>query len=201
MMGTIYLITASLIWGVLHSVLASHTFKHQLRLWFGSMVYFRIYRLSYNLFAIASLFPIALILVTFPDQTLYSIPAPWVYLTSLGQGLAVIALIAGVMQTGPLEFAGLSQLSSSYADLPPAGLVVSGLYAYVRHPLYSAGLMFIWLTPEMSINRLVLWIVFSVYIIIGAYFEERKLLIDFGSAYLEYRARTPMLIPLLRKQA
>jgi protein-S-isoprenylcysteine O-methyltransferase Ste14 len=37
--------------------------------------------------------------------------------------------------------------------------------------------------------------VFSVYIIVGAWFEERKLLRDFGSAYAEYKSKTPMLIP------
>ena len=138
-------------------------------------------------------------LVTFPDKMLYSLTAPWVYFTSVLQALSVFALIAGVMQTGPMEFAGLAQLFPSYTELPPSGLVVNGLYAHVRHPLYTAGLVFIWLTPEMSLNRLVLWSVFSLYILIGVYFEERKLLKDFGNEYADYQARTPMLIPFLRK--
>jgi len=80
-------------------------------------------------------------------------------------------------------------------------LVVDGLYAHVRHPLYSAGLVFIWLSPEMSVNRLVLWLILSSYIVIGAYFEERKLLTDFGTAYAEYKVRTPMLIPSWRRNS
>jgi len=86
-------------------------------------------------------------------------------------------------------------LRPSYGDSKPADLVTTGLYGYVRHPLYSAGLVFIWFSPEMTVNRLVLWIVFSFYLLIGAWFEERKLLRDFGSTYAEYKARTPMLIP------
>ena len=199
-MGTIYIIIASILWGLLHSIVASHGFKHLIRKLFGPQAFYRFYRLAYNLFALATFFPIILLLTAFPDRLLYSIPAPWMVVMMIAQGVAFFALIAGVMQTGPLEFAGLAQLSPAYGDMKPAGLVVDGLYAYVRHPLYTAGLVFIWLSPEMSVNRLVLWIVFSVYIIIGAYFEEQKLLKDFGSEYVEYKAKTPMLIPSLRKK-
>lgn len=197
LMGTLYLVGASVLWGVVHSILASHGFKHLVRQAAGSAAYFQLYRFSYNLFAVASLFPIVAMLAQFPDRLLYAIPAPWVYLTSIIQGLAVFALIAGVMQTGLLEFAGLAQLSPSYGDSKPAELVTGGVYAYVRHPLYTASLIFIWFSPEMTVNRLALWSIFSIYTIIGALFEERKLLKDFGSVYAEYKAKTPMLIPFI----
>ena len=195
MTGTLYLIGASVLWGVVHSILASHGFKHLVRQAMGAAAFFQLYRFAYNLFSFASLFPIALMLFVFPDRLLYAIPEPWNYLTTVIQGLAVFALIAGVMQTGPLEFAGLAQLMPSYGESKPAELVTGGLYAYVRHPLYTAGLIFIWFSSEMTVNRLVLWAVFTVYIVIGAFFEERKLLKDFGSVYAEYKSRTPMLIP------
>jgi len=201
MMGIIYIVFASVLWGFVHSFLASHSFKHFLRTLVGVPVFSRLYRFSYNVFSLASFFPILLMLVTFPDQQLYSIQSPWVYAMTIVQGLAAFAMIAGVMQTGPLEFAGLAQLSSNYEESPSAHLVVSGLYAYVRHPLYTAGLAFIWFSPEMSLNRLVLWIILTVYIFIGAFFEERKLMKDFGVSYAEYKARTPMLIPSWRRRA
>jgi len=199
MMGTIYLVIASVIWGLVHSLLASHGFKRVLRSIFGASAYHQLYRLSYNLFAVASFFPVMLMLLTFPDRQLYSIPAPWVYLTAIVQDLAVFALIAGVMQTGPMEFIGLAQLSPYYIESQPTRLVTDGLYAYIRHPLYTAGLIFIWFSPDMTLNRLVLWVILSLYILIGAYFEERKLLNDFGVEYAEYKAKTPMLIPGLSK--
>jgi len=195
MTGTLYLIGASIVWGVVHSILASHGFKRMVRRAVGTFAFYRLYRLAYNVFSFASLFPIAVLLFTLPDKTLYSIPEPWVYLTTIIQGLAAFALIAGVMQTGPMEFMGFSQLMPSYGDSKPTELVTSGLYSYIRHPLYSAGLLFIWLSPAMTVNRLALWIVFSAYIIIGAWFEERKLFTDFGQAYVEYKSKTPMLFP------
>lgn len=196
-MGTIYILIASIIWGLVHSWLASHWFKKFVRKLAGGFAFSRFYRFSYNLFAFASLIPVVLLLMVVPDKPVYSIPAPWIYLTTIIQGLAAFALIAGVVQTGVWEFVGLAQLSSDYQEATPARLVVDGLYRYVRHPLYTAGLIFIWLTPDMTMNRLVLWLVFSIYILIGAYFEERKLLVDFGQVYLDYQARTPMIIPKL----
>jgi len=90
-------------------------------------------------------------------------------------------------------------LSPYYIESQPTRLVTDGLYAYIRHPLYIAGLIFIWFSPDMTLNRLVLWVILSLYILIGAYFEERKLLNDFGVEYAEYKAKTPMLIPGLSK--
>ncbi len=196
-MGTLYLVVASILWGVIHSWLASHGVKQALRNWFG-LAFERTYRLSYNVFALASLFPVVMMLAVFPDRPLYAIPEPWVYVTTILQGLAGIALIVGVMQTGPWEFAGLAQLTTRGDPQPPA-LVTDGLYAYVRHPLYSAGLVFLWLTPAMTVNRLALWLIFSLYLLIGAYFEEKKLLKDFGASYADYRLRTPMFIPRLKR--
>jgi len=77
-------------------------------------------------------------------------------------------------------------------------MVTNGLYRYVRHPLYTAGLVIIWLIPLMTYNLLALILGLTIYIFVGAYFEERKLLLEFGDVYAEYRQRTPMLVPRIR---
>ena len=50
----------------------------------------------------------------------------------------------------------------------------------------------------MSANMLVLYISMTVYILIGAHFEERKLLREFGEDYARYKENTPMLLPRLK---
>ena len=192
--GTIYLIFASILWGVVHSLLASHSVKTVLRRIAGGLAFDRLYRFSYNIFALCSFYPIAIMLYTFPDRPLYSIPSPWIYLTVIVQAIAAIVLISAVVQTGPAEFIGWEQLSGTGESKPPV-LMTDGWYAYVRHPLYAGILVFGWLIPEMTVNRLALLIVFTLYIMVGAWFEERKLLKDFAPAYAEYKARVPMLIP------
>lgn len=198
-MGTIYLICASVLWGLVHSTLASHTVKGALRRLAGAPAFDRIYRFSYNVFAAASFYPIAVMLYTFADQPLYKIPSPWVYLTIAIQALAAMMLISTVVQTGVAEFLGLEQLYQTGENNPPR-LITDGWYAWVRHPLYLGILVFAWLIPEMTVNRLVLLATFTLYILIGAWFEERKLLKDFGPAYAEYKTRVPMLFPKIVNQ-
>jgi len=153
----------------------------------------RFYRLAYNIFSAVSFAPILLLMAILPDQVLYRIPAPWVYLSLAGQVGAAVLLVVGLLQTDPLSFVGLRQLFEEKER--PSQLVTHGLYRWVRHPLYSAGLLFIWLAPLMSQNSLTVVIAATVYIVVGALFEERKLEREFGAAYAEYKAVTPMLIP------
>ena len=67
----------------------------------------------------------------------------------------------------------------------------------VRHPLYTFSLLFLWLTPVMTRNLALLYGALTVYILIGAVFEERKLLRIFGQEYADYRGKTPFIIPYL----
>jgi protein-S-isoprenylcysteine O-methyltransferase Ste14 len=121
--------------------------------------------------------------------------------TLLLQGLAGLGLLRGVAETGAIDFLGLRQISQPEALTAPskqARLVVSGMYRYVRHPLYTFSMVIIWLMPVVSWNTLALMIGASLYLIIGTYFEERKLLHEFGASYAEYSRRTPMFIPGLK---
>ena len=198
MLGTIYLVAASATWGLLHSILASHAAKDAIRRITGPIAFNRLYRFSYNFFALASFFPILIMLQVYPDRPLYTIPSPWIYLTVVLQGLATVIAIATLVQTDPFEFLGLKQLTETFESKPPV-LVTDGWYARVRHPLYVTAFVLVWLTSEMTVNRLALYIVLTLYLWIGAYFEERKLLKDFGQAYADYKVRVPMFLPRFRK--
>jgi len=155
----------------------------------------RYYRFAYNVFSVLSFAPILILMAFLSDRMLYQIPAPWIYFFLAGQIGAAIMLIVGVLQTDTLSFIGLRQLIEK--EERSSQLVTKGLYRWIRHPLYTAGLLFIWLTPVMSLNSLILFVALTIYIIVGANFEERKLEREFGSAYIKYKAMTPMLIPRL----
>ena len=193
------IIFAVLIYGGVHSWLASLGIKEVLQRLFGKAAE-RGYRLLYNLIAIVTLLPVLVLPVALVDESLYHISLPWMGLSVAGQIVAVLVLLAGVIQTGPLTFLGLCQLVGCEGETPPR-LVVTGLYRWARHPLYSAGLVFIWLMPVMTWNLLALNLGITAYILVGAMFEERKLVAEFGQVYQEYRQRTPMLVPGLRFRA
>jgi protein-S-isoprenylcysteine O-methyltransferase Ste14 len=135
-------------------------------------------------------------MLSLPDRALYSIPAPWKYIFWAGQAAAAVLLLVGVLETDGFHFAGLRQVfNQPNAEASPSKLVKSGLYRFVRHPLYTAGLLFMWLTTNVSMNTFIVFIGLTVYILIGAWFEERKLVREFGEEYIKYRRKTPMLIP------
>jgi methanethiol S-methyltransferase len=71
------------------------------------------------------------------------------------------------------------------------------LYKVVRHPLYIGWLMIFWAAPVMTAAHLLFALATTAYILIAIRFEERDLVSAFGNTYVDYRARTPMLIPRL----
>jgi protein-S-isoprenylcysteine O-methyltransferase Ste14 len=179
------------VWGILHSWLASLRFKSFIRRRLGDR-FMKFYRLLYNIFALVSIVPVLYLMVSLPDQTLYQIRAPWSYLMRAGQAFSVLFLFIAVLQTDLLSFVGLRQFGK---EEKPGSLVTGGLYRSVRHPLYTFSLLILWLSPSMSINMFVVYTALTIYVLIGIMFEERKLLREFGRAYADYKASTPMLLP------
>jgi len=49
--------------------------------------------------------------------------------------------------------------------------------------------------PDLSLDRLLFNVLWSVWIVLGAYFEERDLVADFGEEYRQYQKSVPMLMP------
>ncbi|MEW6405766.1 MAG: DUF1295 domain-containing protein, partial [Chloroflexota bacterium] len=164
----LYLTSSIALWGIVHSILASLSAKELFRKTFGGRI-MGLYRLGFNIFSVLSFLPIVYLIVTLSDQPLYSVPAPWSYLMLAGQGLSALLLLVGILQTDTLSFMGLSQLWES--EEKPSKLVTSGLYRYVRHPLYTFGLLFIWLSPSVSVNSFIVYVAATIYTIVGAYFE------------------------------
>ncbi|MEW6285906.1 MAG: isoprenylcysteine carboxylmethyltransferase family protein [Chloroflexota bacterium] len=189
-----WLLLAIALWGVVHSLTASLGFKSFLHRALGGG-FMRTYRLLYNIFSAVSFAPILYLMLILPDRGLYQIPSPWSFFMLAGQALSVILLGVAVLQTDTLSFIGLKQL---FEEEQPGRLVTNGFYRYMRHPLYTFGLLILWLSPNVTVNRFVVYLALTAYILIGAYFEERKLLREFGQAYAEYKSVTPMLIPRLR---
>jgi len=190
-----WLIFVIILWGVVHSLLASLGFKEFLRRALGEG-FMKFYRLLYNMFAVISIVPVLYLMVSLPDKILYEVPSPWSYLMLAGQGTSLLLLVIAVMQTDVLSFVGLRQLIE---EEKKGSLVISGLYRFVRHPLYTFSLLILWFSPSVSLNSFVVYVALTAYVLIGIFFEERKLLREFGQQYANYRSVTPMLIPGLSK--
>jgi protein-S-isoprenylcysteine O-methyltransferase Ste14 len=93
-----------------------------------------------------------------------------------------------------LELFGLRQAFGQAS--PAAHFRTPFLYRWVRHPLYLGILLGLWSAPVMSVSRLILSSLFTLYILVGVRHEERDLVRLFGDDYRRYQASVPLLLPL-----
>jgi protein-S-isoprenylcysteine O-methyltransferase Ste14 len=92
---------------------------------------------------------------------------------------------------------GLRQVWKFFRGVPyrPLKFVTPGPYKLVRHPLYVGWFCAFWFTPTMTAAHLVFALATSTYILVAIRLEERDLVDIHGEEYLNYRSKTPMLIP------
>jgi protein-S-isoprenylcysteine O-methyltransferase Ste14 len=78
-------------------------------------------------------------------------------------------------------------------------LVSVGLFAYIRHPLYSSLLFLGWgvFFKQPSWAGICLAVVATVFLTLTAKIEERENIAYFGDSYQTYMHRTKMFIPFL----
>lgn len=96
---------------------------------------------------------------------------------------------------------GLRQAWSACRAARPERLLVVGPYRYVRHPLMTCLLAFLWLQPVMPSTLALFSGGLTAYLFVGLIFEERDLLRRFHPAYAAYRRRVPALFPWRRPAA
>ncbi len=194
-MSAVIIITYAAAYAVIHSWLASQGVKDWTHRKCGRSTD-RWYRLAYNAIACVMLLPFVLLFVWLPDRTLYSLPSPWRWFALLVQGTAAVGVIYGVWITDGWHFLGLRQILSADCPAPcRPPLAVYGLYLWVRHPIYSLGLIFMWASPHMTLNTAALFAAFSLYFYVGTLFEERRLIAEHGDAYRQYQSQVPRLFP------
>ena len=196
MTGPVLAFLAVTAYAVLHSALASVGAKAQARRLLGPAAD-RIYRLGFNVVGVLTLIPVLAVPILEPGRPLYVVSWPWAGILVACQVGAAIVVLMGLTQTDPWHFLGVRQLVEGESGRP-ATLVTTGLYRYVRHPLYTAGAAFLWLTPIMTTTVLALYAAFTAYLYLGSLHEERRLRAEFGEAYADYQRRVPRMIPRLR---
>jgi len=78
-------------------------------------------------------------------------------------------------------------------------LVTEGIYRYIRHPIYSAGLFGAWgvFLKNPSLPAAGLSLLTGVFLIRTARQEEAENIRFFGEAYSDYMKRTKMFVPYL----
>ena len=179
--------------GIGHSLLADARVKARLKPIFRAG-----YRLTYNSFAVLHLLAVVMAGAwLFRGAAPFALPlavkvAQWALL-GFGAGIFLVALAGYDLAL----LAGTAQIKAAKRGETlddEEALRTDGLHRYVRHPLYAGGFAILWgrVNDESSLAAAI-WV--SLYLVVGAYLEERRLLARFGEVYERYRAQVPAFVP------
>jgi protein-S-isoprenylcysteine O-methyltransferase Ste14 len=113
------------------------------------------------------------------------------------QLLAMAGIVWGILSLGAFDIFGFAPILARVRGKQPSQgpIVARGPYRWVRHPLYFFILVMMWAYPDLTLDRLLLNTLWTVWIVAGTVFEERDLVADFGDEYRAYQRKVPMLIP------
>ena len=111
--------------------------------------------------------------------------------------LAVIGTGWGMWALRSVDMFGLDAVIKHHKDeaSAPKPFSIRGPYRWVRHPLYLFTIVIFWSCPDITADRLLFNILWTLWVIVGTKLEERELVEDFGDAYREYQSKVPMLFP------
>jgi len=81
-------------------------------------------------------------------------------------------------------------------------VMTDGPYRRVRHPMYTAFLIYFlsWFLISTNLLFIIVWLLFLLTLIARMPKEEEMLIAQFGDEYSEYMKRTGRLLPPLRKE-
>ena len=180
--------------GLGHSLLASLAVKAALSGTLG-----RFYRITYNLIS-----SVHLLLVWLVGHFMLghnAIPFDLGAVSILQHIATFTGVVVGIIALSHYDlgrFAGTTQIrlgeTETVPNASPEPLHMTGLHRYVRHPLYL-GLFLILFGRATNEFNLATAIWASLYLMIGTWFEERKLITLYGDAYRSYRKQVPMFLP------
>lgn len=178
------IIIAWLLFGIFHSVLASSLVKNKVSLKPVN------YRRIYNIISI-----LAVLFIFFMGSTIspeYFLPKGQAT-KSVGLIIATFGFLLAKLAFKPISFSQFMGIKKE----EKSELMTKGIYARMRHPLYTAlilGLIgFVLFNPTYT--HLVHAICILIYLLIGIQYEEKRLIAQFGEKYKMYKDQTPMLFP------
>jgi len=184
-----------IMWCFFHSLMIAPLVTDYLKDKLGA--HFRFYRLFFNTFALAAFCPLALYSFQLKEMPIFVWDGALAVVQYGLLSLSVFLFLAGARHYSLSSFLGLAQIrereSNRTLSTRPS-FATSGILGVIRHPWYAGGLLLIW-ARDLGLMALIINFVLSLYLVIGAFLEERKLVKEFGDDYRQYQNRVSMLFP------
>jgi protein-S-isoprenylcysteine O-methyltransferase Ste14 len=182
------------LYGILHSLLATPSFKGWAREKLGKN--FRLYRIIYTVLAFLFFAAIIFYEVRMETGAVFN-RTNFLLATGTLIGASGLFLMFTCIQK---YFLNMSGLRSVFSEEEAPVLMTQGIHRFMRHPLYTGTFAFIWglflVFPLWSV--LISNTVITVYTLVGIGLEEEKLVAQFGTDYTRYQQQVPKLIPRFR---
>ena len=176
---------SGLVFALLHSLTATNRCK---RFFYHAGMQSHQYRLMYSLVGVLTTLIWIWFVLHLPDAQLYRTSGLvwWLLLAlqCLGAGIALAAF-------KPID--GAIFLGLRKADQSQDPFIVSGIYRYIRHPMYSGMMIILLAMPVQTINGFNLGLMICMYFIIGSKIEEKRMRVEHPS-YVQYQQEVPAFI-------
>jgi protein-S-isoprenylcysteine O-methyltransferase Ste14 len=179
--------------GVQHSVMARPTWKAR---WLR-VVGPALERPTYVLATGLTLLPV--LWLWQPTETvIWTLESPLAIGTAYAVAVSAWAyLLVASFAIDHFELLGLRQVWSFFVGRALAAVEFRErwMYRVDRHPIMTGSLLGMWVTSTMTLGHLLFAIAFSLYIVVGVFFEERSMLAQWGARYADYCERVGTIVP------
>jgi len=165
------------------------------------------YRLFFTIISAVATMALVYTIARLPDRTIVVLPPSVKIVFYAFQTVGIVFLALPLRHLDGLEFIGVRQVwrrirgqaaTGDIEGLGGAGFIRAGVYGVVRHPLYLGGFLVLTFGTRITVNALVFAALADIYFIVGAFIEERRMILRHGDAYKAYRREVPMFLPSVR---
>ncbi len=186
-MEYLVLVALWLLYFTLHSVLASVNIKSFFEKTLKSG--FRFYRIVYSLISTVGLFFLLLFNASIASKLLFESVGLMRYLSLMLATFGVIVISRAFREYRFSSFVGLKQETGEFSQ--------TGILRHVRHPIYSGTILIVigFFLFNPSVATLISVSCILVYLPVGIYLEERKLIKQFGDQYVSYKKEVASIFP------
>ena len=127
----------------------------------------------------------------------------WLSLTQIISWICLLyclyPVIAGVVLMKKLGKPDEKRENTLHTFEQTTELIETGIFRYIRHPLYSSLLFLTWgiFFKHIDLFLLIIAILSTIFLFATALFEEKENIAFFGDKYKKYMKRTKMFVPYI----
>lgn len=198
-------VVAVLLFGLVHSALASTAAKDTAAALLGHETADGLYRPAYIVLSLLMSAALLVYVLRQPSTELYRTSGPLAWLLVLGQTTAAVLSLWAAYHVGLSYLTGWEGLTAwrQGGEVPPmpdgqgpmpqgdGTLLTTGPFAYLRQPLNVFPLFILWLWPRMTTRLLAVNLAVTAYVLVGTFHSEAHLLDHLGEPYRAYQEQVP----------